>query len=93
MTEPTTAVDTAAVSKKNDPDGGVDAELVGRLVEQARVAGLQLNGGGGLLQQLTNGSWRPRWTVRLPTTSGMTRATRPATTAVTPATAPAPRRC
>jgi len=35
MTEATTAVDTAAVPKKNDPaDGSVDAKLVGRLVEQ-----------------------------------------------------------
>jgi transposase-like protein len=31
----------------------VDAELVGQLVEQARAAGLQLTGDGGLLQQLT----------------------------------------
>lgn len=54
MTDMTTAVDTAAVSKKKDPaGGGVDAELVGRLVEQARAAGLQLTGEGGLLQQLT----------------------------------------
>ena len=55
MTESTTAVDTAAVpTKKNHPaDGGVDAELVGRLVEQARAAGLQLTGEGGLPQQLT----------------------------------------
>ena len=52
MTESTTAVDTPAVVKI-DPDGGVDAELVARLVEQARVAGLQLTGEGGLLQQLT----------------------------------------
>ena len=35
------------------PADGVDAELVGRLVEQARAAGLQLTGEGGLLQQLT----------------------------------------
>jgi transposase-like protein len=42
------------VRKNNDPaDAGVDAELVGRLVEQARAAGLQLSGDGGLLQQLT----------------------------------------
>src|SRR3954465_585511 len=34
-------------------DSGVDAELVARLVEQARTAGLQLTGEGGLLQQLT----------------------------------------
>jgi putative transposase len=54
MTDPMTAVDTAAVPKKKDPaDGGVDAELVARLVEQARAAGLQLTGEGGLLQQLT----------------------------------------
>jgi putative transposase len=52
VTESTTAVDTPAVAKK-DPDGGVDAELVARLVEQARAAGLQLTGEGGLLQQLT----------------------------------------
>jgi transposase-like protein len=32
---------------------GVDAELVAQLVEQARTAGLQLTGEGGLLQQLT----------------------------------------
>ena len=54
MTEPTITVDTAAVPKKKDPaEGGVDAELVARLVEQARAAGLQLTGDGGLLQQLT----------------------------------------
>ncbi|GAB2592904.1 IS256 family transposase [Paractinoplanes abujensis] len=54
MTDTTAAVDTAAVPKKKDQaDGGVDAELVGRLVEQARAAGLQLTGEGGLLQQLT----------------------------------------
>src|SRR4051794_41292754 len=54
MTDPTITVDTAAVPKKNNPAGvGVDAELVGRLVEQARAAGLQLTGEGGLLQQLT----------------------------------------
>ena len=50
------AVDTSAVVKKKDPavsPEGVDAELVGRLVEQARAAGLQLTGEGGLLQQLT----------------------------------------
>ena len=50
------AVDTSAVVKKNNPAAGpdsVDAELVGRLVEQARAAGLQLTGEGGLLQQLT----------------------------------------
>jgi len=50
------AVDTFAVVKKKDPavsPEGVDAELVGRLVEQARAAGLQLTGDGGLLQQLT----------------------------------------
>jgi transposase-like protein len=50
------AVDTSAVAKKKTPAAtpeGVDAELVGQLVEQARAAGLQLTGEGGLLQQLT----------------------------------------
>src|SRR3982750_374363 len=48
--------DTDAVAKRKpaQPEGnGVDAELVARLVEQARTAGLQLTGEGGLLQQLT----------------------------------------
>ena len=54
MTDPTITVDTSAVPKKNNlASGGVDAELVARLVEQARAAGLQLTGEGGLLQQLT----------------------------------------
>jgi hypothetical protein len=56
MTDATMAVDTSAVAKKDParkPVDGVDAELVGRLVEQARAAGLQLTGDGGLLQQLT----------------------------------------
>jgi transposase-like protein len=56
MTITTDAVDTSAVAKKKIPAAtpeGVDAELVGRLVEQARAAGLQLTGEGGLLQQLT----------------------------------------
>src|SRR3982750_611510 len=56
MTVMTDAVDTSAVAKKkisaSTPEG-VDAELVGRLVEQARAAGLQLTGDGGLLAQLT----------------------------------------
>lgn len=45
------------MAKKKTPAAtleGVDAELVGRLVEQARAAGLQLTGEGGLLQQLTD---------------------------------------
>src|SRR3954471_7053971 len=56
MTLTTDAVDTSAVAKKKTPattPEGVNAELVGRLVEQARAAGLQLTGEGGLLQQLT----------------------------------------
>jgi putative transposase len=52
------AVDTAAAAgKKKTQDSvlsaGVDAELIGQLVGQARTAGLQLTGEGGLLQQLT----------------------------------------
>jgi putative transposase len=55
MTMTTEAVDTSAVAKKNPADSpaSVDAQLVGQLVEQARAAGLQLTGEGGLLQQLT----------------------------------------
>ena len=57
MTDVLTIVaDTDAVVKRKpaQPDvEGVDAELVARLVEQARTAGLQLTGEGGLLQQLT----------------------------------------
>jgi hypothetical protein len=57
MTEPMAVVDTAAVAKKIDtaqpPADGVDAELVARLVEQARAAGVQLTGESALLQQLT----------------------------------------
>src|SRR2546421_9335989 len=48
--------DTDAVAKRKParPDvNGVDADLVAQLVEQARTAGLQLTGEGGLLQQLT----------------------------------------
>ena len=56
MTITNDAVDTSAVAKEKTPattPEGVDAEPVGRLVEQARAAGLQLTGEGGLLQQLT----------------------------------------
>ena len=47
----------------------VDAELVGRLVAQAREQGLQLSREGGLLQQLTKICWSPRWMGRSPTIS------------------------
>jgi putative transposase len=55
MTVTTDAVDTAAVAKKQDPalPAGVNDDLIGQLVEQARTSGLQLTGEGGLLQQLT----------------------------------------
>src|SRR5690349_1084353 len=45
----------AAVKRKPGPPDveGVDEQLVAQLVEQARTAGLQLTGEGGLLQQLT----------------------------------------
>jgi hypothetical protein len=51
MTVTTGAMDTSAVAKKKTPAStpeGVDAELVGLLVEQARRAGLRLTGDGGL---------------------------------------------
>ena len=62
MTMTTAAADTAAVPadetserprRSKSTAAGVDAELVGRLVAQAREQGLQLSGEGGLLQQLT----------------------------------------
>jgi putative transposase len=49
-------VDTDAMAKREPARPaveGVDSELVDQLVEQARAAGLQLTGDGGLLQQLT----------------------------------------
>lgn len=49
-------VDTDLVAKRKPAQpavDGVDAQLVAQLVEQARTAGLQLTGEGGLLQQLT----------------------------------------
>jgi putative transposase len=49
-------VDTDAMAKRGPAQpgaDGVDGELVAQLVEQARTAGLQLTGEGGLLQQLT----------------------------------------
>lgn len=46
--------DTAAVARRKEAKtSAVDAELVGKLVEQARASGLQLSGEGGLLAQLT----------------------------------------
>lgn len=51
---PGTAADTGAVAKRESapPDvDRVDAELLARLVEQARTAGLQLTGEGGLSAQ------------------------------------------
>jgi len=62
MTITTIAADTAAVPadetskrarRSTTTPTAVDAELVGRLVAQAREHGLQLSGEGGLLQQLT----------------------------------------
>ncbi|WP_432049886.1 IS256 family transposase [Verrucosispora sp. NA02020] len=51
-----TEADTGQVAKRGParPVGdGVDDQLVAQVVEQARAAGLQLTGEGGLLQQLT----------------------------------------
>jgi putative transposase len=51
--------DTGPVAKREPakPDvHGVDARLVGR----ARSAGVPLTGEGGLLEQLTSGSWSRR---------------------------------
>jgi putative transposase len=49
-------VDTVPVSDRDMPPAqadAVDEQLVGQLVAQARVNGLQLTGEGGLLQRLT----------------------------------------
>jgi len=44
----------AEVAKADEPaGGGVEQELIGRLVDQAREQGVDLVGEGGLLQQLT----------------------------------------
>lgn len=51
-----TDVDTGSVAKRDPAKpavDGVDGQLVAQLVEQARAAGLQLTGEGGLLAQLT----------------------------------------
>jgi putative transposase len=62
MTMTMAVADTAAVPadetsktarRSTTTPASVDAELVGRLVAQAREQGLQLSGEGGLLQQLT----------------------------------------
>jgi putative transposase len=62
MAMTTAAADTAAVPadetskrprRSRTTPAGVDAELVGQLVAEAREQGLQLSGEGGLLQQLT----------------------------------------
>jgi transposase-like protein len=46
--------DDVAKNKPAVPDtDGVDAQLIGQLVERARASGLQLTGEGGLLAQLT----------------------------------------
>ncbi|GAA1387820.1 hypothetical protein GCM10009661_75140 [Catellatospora chokoriensis] len=51
---PAVVDDDMAKSRPTGPDSdGVDAQLIGQLVEQARAAGLQLTGEGGLLAQLT----------------------------------------
>ena len=40
--------------------GVTDEQLIAMLVDRARGDGLKLTGEGGLLQQLTSGSWSPR---------------------------------
>lgn len=50
-----TSTDVKAVAEVAESEGlaGVDQDLIGKLVEQAREQGLNLAGEGGLLQQLT----------------------------------------
>jgi hypothetical protein len=71
----------------------VDEQLAARLVEQARQEGISLVGPDGLRQRaiklVLEGALEVSWS----TIWAMSMATRPAATAATPATAPAPRRC
>ncbi len=75
------------------PVGGVDAELVGRLVEQARAAGLPLTGDGGLLQQLTKRVLESALDGEITDHLGHDRPTPGPRTVRTTATAAGPRRC
>jgi len=64
--KPEPTVDTAVVAKRlhavRPAADGVDAELIGRLVEQARAAGVQLTGDGGLhqLKRVLESAWNHR---------------------------------
>ena len=76
------------------PDmAGVDADLVDRLVEQARTAGLQLIGEGGLLQQLTKRVLESALEGEITDHLGYDKSDRPGRTVGTPATVRAARRC
>jgi hypothetical protein len=63
------------VARKKDPASGVDAELVGRLVEQPHAAGRPLTGDGVLLQQLTKRVIEAALDGEITIISAMTRAT------------------
>ena len=102
MTMTTVAADTAAVSadetsrrgrRSTTTPASVDAELVGRLVAQAREQGLQLSGDGGLLQQLTKRVIEAALDGEITDHLGYENMIRPARTAGIPATAPGPRPC
>src|SRR5438874_4089210 len=88
--------DTDAVAKRKParPDvNGVDADLVAQLVEQARTAGLQLTGEGGLLQQLTKRVLESALEGEITDHLATTRATRPVRAVGTRAMVYAARRC
>src|SRR4051812_31199150 len=68
----------------------LDPDLVARLAAQARRQGVQLLGRGGVLQQLTSGSWRPPWRRRWMSTWATTSTIRLGATAATRVTASGP---
>ncbi|WP_407701468.1 IS256 family transposase [Thermomonospora echinospora] len=53
MTDVKAGAQVAKPDKPADQPGGVDPELIGRLVAQAREQGMELTGEGGLLAELT----------------------------------------
>src|SRR3982750_3696936 len=102
MTMTMDAADTAAVpadeTSKNARRSAttpavVDAELVGRLVTQAREQGLQLSGDGGLLQQLTKIVLESALDGEITDHLGYDKHDPAGANRATPATGPGPRPC
>jgi hypothetical protein len=77
MTDMMSGVENVEDSKLETGLDGLDEQLVAQLVSRAKAGGLALTGEGGVLAQLTNGCWSPRWRARSPTTSAMRNRTGP----------------